>query len=893
MDDDGSYSDGKESPEHTEAEDESRALSGVKDVVDRRAFLAAGGGLAVPLLSGCIGGDGTETPGTDSSPTAGGDPPDSGTATPTDGETPGGTDDPETETPDGTDDPGGGSSPEYLWRLGDASGTSADFGDQTNAVDSIGVPGNWAEIEDWSAVPRGLSGETNPSLELNYDLEAVPEGGARFSARITNAHGCGVPQMAVFSNDVMVGNVQVAGLEEVEVVEEIDFRKTTSMDATAPLWVRITREGDRITGAYSPDGDSWTELESLEMDIAEDAYIGVTAASQRGAVGTAELDSIEGGTDSWENQAIGDVAADGSVSYGTKSMSVEASPGEVYGERDAFRYVYRKLDGDDELVARVASQGGDGDLPASAGVMIRESLDPAAPTAATVLDTDGNVEFRWRPVLPDLPEMQYTDTYEVYVPPEFLQTGTNNLKLRADRGLYTGQAADSAMYWNWETLALESMTDRPAEPIHGRHVRMGTALDSGGTTGEGRSFSAVTDYMEPLLEWLGIAYSGNTVRMGDFDFHREYFEKLRDLNTGACVLDIQNYTGGDPEELEGGELTAEVTNGIDSFLQEYGDLVEYYQIGNEPSTFGGSLEFAIESAKYVQTVKSEYASHMDVVAPGWFFTGYDDYPTGWAADPEQRRRVEQHCDMASGHAYGKEYCNGRGANLVENVITFQGTGDRGFPKPMIATEMGTNDGHVDHEELDSSQPRASMFDRICRSHVGFADQFTQFAAFYTRGFGMFEPPETFVGANAPSPEEIAVYPGVEGEDPRVKTFRRLALAYATHGEPLSYSYDNRSDIEGRAVYVRAVDTSTLETPTTGAGSEKLLVNLVNFEAESAEVAVTVTMPEARAYEGDRYGEVTNGTTYADAHSRVQFEADPAISLSDSLGPGQAVQYILE
>ena len=820
------------------------------------------------------------------------DPKDLDAETPTDATPP--STESSTGTPTETDTPGSdpGSS-DLLWRLGEASGTPADFGDRADAAETITVPGDWSDRDDWSAVPRGLDRVSAPALELEYDLDTVPEGGATFAARITNASACAVPRMAVFSNGVMVGNVQIAGLDGIEVTEEVDFRTTTTADASAPLWVRIDREGDRITGSYSTDGESWTELESLEMDMSSDAYVGIAACAPGGGEGTVALDGLDGeGVATWESRGIGAVDGDGSVSYADGSATVTAPVGDIDGEDDAFRYLFRELDGDGTLVVRVASLGEDGP-PAKAGVMIREALDADSPTAATVLDAAGEVAFTWRPVLPDLPEMRYTDTYEVYVPPEFLEAGTNTLELRATRGLYTGEAVDDDLYWDWETLALFPLAEPPDEPIHGRYVRMGTMFDSGGTTGAGRDPSAVIDYLAPLIEWLGIAYSANTLRMGEFGFPRAYLETVRDLNTSVCTLHFQNYTGPDPDELEDGELAPATKEYVETFLAEKGEFVEYYEVGNEPSIFGGNKRVAVELAKYVQEIKDEHAPHLKVVAPGWFYTGYDDHPTGWAADPDQRREVERHCDLTNGHAYGHEYCNGRGANLVENVMTFGGTGDRGLPKPTMTTEMGTNDWHTDHDAFDSAQPHASIFDRICRAHLGFADQFMQHAAFFRDGFALFEAPETFTGPDAPPPEDIAVYPGVDGEDPRVKTYRRLALAYATHGSPLPYTHNNRDTIAGRKVYVRAVDTRTLDDPPTSPGSEKLLVNLVNFESDPVTIDVTVTMPAATTYEGDRYGEVTNGTTYGDAHTAVTVDADPEIDLRETLGPGGAVQYIFE
>lgn len=122
--------------------------------------------------------------------------------------------------------------------------------------------------------------------------------------------------------------------------------------------------------------------------------------------------------------------------------------------------------------------------------------------------------------------------------------------------------------------------------------------------------------------------------------------------------------------------------------------------------------------------------------------------------------------------------------------------------------------------------------------------------------------------------------------------RRLSLAYATHGAPLTYQISNKDELADKLVYVRAVDTSTLE-PLAGSGatSNKVLVNFVNFEETEQTVTVKVTMPEKTVYEGERYG---NGDTYEAARSYVSGQnAAPELEFTETLAPGEAVQYILE
>ena len=77
---------------------------------------------------------------------------------------------------------------------------------------------------------------------------------------------------------------------------------------------------------------------------------------------------------------------------------------------------------------------------------------------------------------------------------------------------------------------------------------------------------------------------------------------------------------------------------------------------------------------------------------------------------------------------------------------------------------------------------------------------------------------------------------------------RLALAYATHGAPLPYTYTNPDEVRDRLVYFRAVDTSALP-PLRGSGGEadKVLLSFVNFSREPQTLGVRVTMPREGVY----------------------------------------------
>ena len=94
----------------------------------------------------------------------------------------------------------------------------------------------------------------------------------------------------------------------------------------------------------------------------------------------------------------GDVGgAGGTVNYtsSTGVYAVSGSGSDIWGNSDAFRFVYRTLNGDGEMAARVGSLDNT-DAWAKAGVMIRESLAPDSKFAMTVVTPANGTSFQYR-----------------------------------------------------------------------------------------------------------------------------------------------------------------------------------------------------------------------------------------------------------------------------------------------------------------------------------------------------------------------------------------------------------------------------------------------------------------------------------------------------------------
>ena len=477
---------------------------------------------------------------------------------------------------------------------------------------------------------------------------------------------------------------------------------------------------------------------------------------------------------------------------------------------------------------------------------------------------------------------KWKKTYRLYIPREMLRPGRNVLRLEATRPLWSSNPVNSRLWCEWDYLKLAALSRPAAEPVQGAVAYLGTTLKHG-------QFFVNEDTLRlapVVLPWLGIAYSGNTVR-ADFwvdvaseqPRRLEYLELLRDLNMTVAVDHI---SGSHFHNEASGQMPLEKRAALDSFFTRYGGLFQFYELGNEPCMFGGGLAETLEVARYLGRIKP---AHVQLVAPGWAYGGGKGTPKNWDADPALRRQVEALCQLTNGHSYGYSYADNKGGSFVENLNTFGGVRD-GWPRPYLNTETGTNDWHSEENgpKLMSSQPHAQAFDRILRAHLAVVDRTMQHAAIFDE-FGLFQMPASFTDLST-----LTATPGVGGEDGRLQTFRRLALAYATHGTPLPFSYRNRTEIAGRHVLFRAVNTASLPPlPGSGGKSDKVLLNFVSFENTPQRMRVRVTLPQAGRYTGDRFGP---GQTYAAAHGHVMLTAAPTMDLDVTLPPREAVQYIL-
>jgi hypothetical protein len=175
-----------------------------------------------------------------------------------------------------------------------------------------------------------------------------------------------------------------------------------------PVWLSLTRMGDRITAHYRLDGSAEWVLAGAQTlpGLPYNVLVGLAVTSHRdGVLATAAFEQyrvtpfIAGpGTPAFTGQDIGAVSAGGSSTIADGLITVRGSGADIWGTADAFHYVHRPITGDFQIRVRAATVQ-HVERWTKAGLMIRETLSPGSRHASIFATptTERPVAFQRRP----------------------------------------------------------------------------------------------------------------------------------------------------------------------------------------------------------------------------------------------------------------------------------------------------------------------------------------------------------------------------------------------------------------------------------------------------------------------------------------------------------------
>lgn len=161
-------------------------------------------------------------------------------------------------------------------------------------------------------------------------------------------------------------------------------------------WLLLRDEG--VFAAFSStDGKQWEAIGSpLNVPMKNTSYVGFALTSQNNEnVANVVFDHVSGINGPYEAREIGDSAANGVFTQRDDTIAITGAGGEIWGSSDSFYYVYSKLEGDGEFIARIV----DFKIPnqwAKAGLQIRENLESNSAFVDAVALGISGTGLQWR-----------------------------------------------------------------------------------------------------------------------------------------------------------------------------------------------------------------------------------------------------------------------------------------------------------------------------------------------------------------------------------------------------------------------------------------------------------------------------------------------------------------
>jgi phosphatidylserine/phosphatidylglycerophosphate/cardiolipin synthase-like enzyme/regulation of enolase protein 1 (concanavalin A-like superfamily) len=265
--------------------------------------------------------------------------------------------------------------------------------DATSAIVSVGAGAtcNWTATSNapWMAVASGAAGTGNGSVAINV---AANPGEARSGTLTIAGQTFTMSQAAVPTvpcDYTLSSSAQSVTADASTLIVTLTTASNCGWTATSNAsWLTVT-------GGGSGTGSGTISI-AVSANTAAARTGTVTIAGQTFAVSQAAALPLPYG---WSHQDVGNVGVAGSavVNSATAVYTVKGAGADVWGAADAFHYAYRPLSGDGRIVARVATVSST-NAWVKAGVMIRETLDPASAQAFMLESYSKGLAFQRRPI---------------------------------------------------------------------------------------------------------------------------------------------------------------------------------------------------------------------------------------------------------------------------------------------------------------------------------------------------------------------------------------------------------------------------------------------------------------------------------------------------------------
>jgi outer membrane protein assembly factor BamB len=204
----------------------------------------------------------------------------------------------------------------------------------------------------------------------------------------------------------------------------VQYRKTqggltvhsTSAAGTVPTYLLVASNAGVFTAYTSSDGTTWTQIpgSAVTLNVTSPLLAGVAVTSHNSAsLSSVNSDTVTVGAfipppppppppppcpSGYSCADIGNPTPSGTQSMSGSIWTMQGGGADIFGSSDQFRYIYSSLAGNGSVSAHVTSQTNT-DPWAKAGVMLRQSSDPASAYYGAFITPSNGVTVQYRGTL--------------------------------------------------------------------------------------------------------------------------------------------------------------------------------------------------------------------------------------------------------------------------------------------------------------------------------------------------------------------------------------------------------------------------------------------------------------------------------------------------------------
>lgn len=211
----------------------------------------------------------------------------------------------------------------------------------------------------------------------------------------------------IFTQDHL-GDSGFVELSYLSAVSDFTVDSKTNSDVSLS-WTALSGAASYLLERSEDSGKTWVEAATLAagktsykdtglkpLTFYQYRISGKTSDAKQGGKTTVQLLTEGAGLgSSWHYGEINMSSGSGVAELNNGTMNVKIAAGDIWGRSDNFGLVYRRLDGDGQITARVVSQSSTNDW-AKAGVMMRDSLQPGSKHSYAFVTPVKGINNTWR-----------------------------------------------------------------------------------------------------------------------------------------------------------------------------------------------------------------------------------------------------------------------------------------------------------------------------------------------------------------------------------------------------------------------------------------------------------------------------------------------------------------